>query len=273
MSNIRFSISYHNGHAHHGYLDFYDASASLQGFAKALSITTHALLNQGEIRRRGHTIRGANLYINPSRKGSFEQFGTLVIDHGATIGVSVAAAAFYDLIKWTWSKTVNATAEPETAYVRRLVPEDRIEPFIGEMEEVLESPLEQALRPISSDDSIEIALNRPRVGNIITLDSRSLANVSARSDSDLTTDILGNVTRYNILSGYGRLYSNELARTISFKVTEDVTVNEKQWLTWSLHNSQDSADSGKLFFDARAVKSARGALKRYLVESVRQAEV
>ena len=65
MNPIHFKISYHNGDASNGRLDMYDASVSLQGFAKALSITTHALLNDGEIRKKGHSIKGAKIYINP----------------------------------------------------------------------------------------------------------------------------------------------------------------------------------------------------------------
>lgn len=59
MKTINFKISYHNGDASDGRLDMYDASVSLQGFAKALAITTHALLNDGEIRKKGNTINGA----------------------------------------------------------------------------------------------------------------------------------------------------------------------------------------------------------------------
>lgn len=101
MTSITFKISYHHGDATTGRLDMYDASVSLQGFAKALSITTHALLNDGEIRKKGNRIEGAQLYISPPRKGSFEEIITLVITNKEAIGASIAAAAFYDLIKWT----------------------------------------------------------------------------------------------------------------------------------------------------------------------------
>lgn len=70
-------------------------------FAKALSITTHVLLNKGEIRKKGNSIEGARLYINPSRKGSFEELITLAIKDpvAASIGTSIVANVFYDIIK------------------------------------------------------------------------------------------------------------------------------------------------------------------------------
>lgn len=269
MTKITFAIKYHHGDAQEGHLDMYDAAVSFQGFAKALSITAHALLNDGEIKRKGNRIEGAELYINPSRKGSFEQIVTLVITNKEAIGASIAAAAFYDLIKWTWSKTLEiACEEPETPHVRKLA--ERIEPFIGEMEEALEIPLEQAHRPIKKDNDVIISLKRQRVGEVIQLDLETLQSVSLKTDEETTPDILGNVTRYNILSGYGRFYDDSLAKTVSFKVGDDVSSVQKQLLTWSLHYAQEAEGGGKLLFDAKKIVSAKGATKRYLVSNVKQ---
>lgn len=192
MTKITFGIKYHYGDAKDGRLDMYDAAVSFQGFAKALSITAHALLNDGEIRRKGNRIEGGELYINPSRKGSFEQIVTFVITNKEAIGASIAAAAFYDLIKWTWSKTLELAYEPETQHVKKLA--ERIEPFIGEMEEALEIPLEQAHRPIKKDDEVVIALKRQRIGEVLKLDSETLKSVSLKTEAEVTENIKGNVT-------------------------------------------------------------------------------
>lgn len=268
MTKITFSIKYHHGIAADGKLDMYDAAISFQGFAKAISITAHALLNDGEVRKTGNRIEGAELFINPSKKGSFEQFVTLVITNQDAIGVSVAAAAFYDLIKWTWSKTLELAYEPETPHVRKL--QEKIEPFIGEMEEALEIPLEQAHRPIRKDDNVVISINRPRVGNVIYLNSETLKSVSLKTDLETTENILCNVTRYNILSGYGRFYIDSLGKTVSFKVDDVVNSTQKQLLTWSLHFAQESQGGGKLLIDAKRVLTAKGVEKRYLVSNIKQ---
>jgi hypothetical protein len=270
MKEITFCIKYHYGSAEEGRLDMYDASVSFQGFAKALSITAHALLNDGEIRRKGHRIEGGELYIKPSRKGSFEQVVTFVITNQDAIGASVAAAAFYDLIKWTWSKTLELKYIPETPHVKRLA--ERIEPFIGEMEEVLEIPLEQAQRPIKKDSDVIISIKRQKLGDVIRLDLDTLEKVSLSVDDEVTKGILGNVTRYNILSGYGRLYIDELERTVSFNAGDTVSSAKKQLLTWSLHHAQDQEGAGKLLFDAKSIKTSRGIIKRYLISDIAQAK-
>jgi len=271
LTKITFAIKYHHGDATDGRLDMYDAAVSFQGFAKAISITTHALLNEGEIRKKGNKIDGAELFINPSRKGSFEQIVTLAITNKEAIGASVAAAAFYDLIKWTWSKTLDLVHEPETPHVKKL--QERIEPFIGEMEEVLEIPLEQAHRPIKKDENVVISLKRSRVGEVVRLDSETLKSVSLTTDSETTENIRCNVTRYNILSGYGRFYVDSLDRTVSFKIDDDVSSAQKQLLTWSLHYAQENEGGGKLLVNARRVLTAKGAEKRYLVSNIQQANL
>ncbi len=245
----------------------YDASVSLQGFAKALSITTHALLNEGEIRKKGNSIEGAKLYINPSRKGSFEELITIAVENpvALSIGTSVIANVFYDLIKWTWSKTLDLAHEPETYQVRQL--EQRIEPFLGEMEEALEIPLEQAHRPIKKFDDMVIVLKRQRVGEVIKLDSDTLRSVSVRTEPEVITDITGNVTRYNILSGIGRFYDDALQHTVSFKMPDEASSSQRRRITWSLHHAQEEG-KGKLRLEVKRVVSAKGVIRRYLVQRV-----
>lgn len=266
MTSIPIKISYHHGDAENGMLDMYDASVSLQGFARALSITGHALLNDGEIRRKGNRIEGGRLLISPPRRGSFEELITFVITNKEAIGASIAAGAFYDLLKWTWSRTLDLAYKPQTPHVRKL--EDRIEPFIGEMEEALESPLEQAHRPIRQNEDMVVSVRRARAGEIIRLDQDTLASVSLHTDENIV-QIVGNVTRYNILSGFGRLYDDNLEKTVSFKILDDVPTTQKQLLTWSLHYAQTD-HGGKVVFHVKRVISAKGVAKRYLVHGISQ---
>ena len=269
MTTINFKISYQHGDADSHRLDMYDAAVSLQGFAKALSITTHALLNDGEIRHKGNKVDGATIFINPSKKGSFEELITIIINSPeATIGVSVVSSAFWDLIKWTWSKTLEQAYEPQTPFVKKM--QERIEPFIGEMEEALEIPLEQAHRPIKQCSEMTISLVRPRVGDIVTLDSETLKSVSIKTEDNLLQGIVGNVTKYNILSGSGRFYDDELEHTVSFKISDNLSKEKREFLTWSMHHAQ-SSNGGKVELDVKRVTSAKGVLKRYIIHNIKLA--
>lgn len=150
---------------------------------------------------------------------------------------------------------------------------ERIEPFIGEMEEALEIPLEQAHRPIKKNPEMVIALKRQRIGEIIKLDSETLKSVSLQTDVQVTENIKGNVTRYNILSGYGRFYDDNLQRTVSFKVEYDVSSAQKQMLTWSLHYAQKKEGEGKILIDAKRIITAKGIVKRYIVSRIQHEKI
>lgn len=274
--NIKFKITYYQGEANNNRLDMYDASASLQGFAKALAITTHALLNDGQIRKRAHSIEGAKLYISPSRKGSFQELITLCIESGAIsgIGYSVIAATFYDLLKWTWAKTLGKEHVPETTYVKKLA--QRKEPFISEMEDALETVLEEAHRPIKSSKEMYIVLERPKEqGGIIRLDYTTLQNVKSTIDPKVM-ETTGNVTRFNILTGYGRFYDDGLGKTVSFTLDESVEGQARHLVTWSMNAADrtmnindDTPIEGKIILVGKKVMSAKGQVKRYLISNVK----
>jgi hypothetical protein len=266
MKSIQIKLSYNNGDADLHRLDMYDASISLHGFARALAITTHALLNDGDVKRRGNKASGAKIYVNPPQKGSYEQILTLVIENKESIGASIVAAAFWDILKWTWSKTLDLASSPETPFVRKL--DERVEPFIGDMEEALETALEEAHRPIKNNPQMTISVTRPRVGNVIGMNSDTLKSVSITTDNTLISGIVGNVTKYNILSGIGRFYDDKYGHTVSFKIPEGAGSSLRRRLTWSMHYAQGDENGGKIELHARRVLSAKGVLKRYLVDKI-----
>lgn len=270
MKELEFKISYDGGSAADGLLDIYDAGISIHGLSRSLAITTHAFIHEGEIRRRAERARGAKIYISPPRHGSFEEVVKIVLSHDATaaIGYSVVAAAFWDFLKWTWSAAVGKEEEPTTSYVKKIA--ERKEPFLGEIATVLESSMAELHRPIGSDEQITIDVIRPRVGTILTLDRETLQYVSTRSESDVIENVSVNVTKYNILSGFGRFYDDAEGRTVSFEIDQEMATEEKRLLTWSL-DQRSQGNGGKLLVDVTRVLNARDELKRYKVTSVRRA--
>jgi hypothetical protein len=270
MKEIKFKILYKGGIASDGMLDIYDAGVSIHGLSRALAITTHAFINKGDIRKRAERAEGAKIYIHPSRRGSFEELITIVIssDAAKNIGYSITAAAFWDFLKWTWAAAVGKDSRPKTPYVRKI--SESKELFIGEISTVLESSMEKLHRPIQGEEQMIITIERPQVGNIIQLDKDTLAYVSIRSESELIEDILGNVTKYNILSGFGRLFDDNEEKTISFEIDQDLSPEEKRLLTWSM-DQRSQGKEGKLLIDVTRVLNAKNELKRYKVFAVRRA--
>lgn len=272
VKELKFKISYHGGDATDGKLEIYDAGVSIHGLARALAITTHAFANDGEIRKRAERAEGVTIYIHPSRKGSFEEFITIDLsnDTAQTIGLSIAASAFWDFLKWSWSAAIGKATEPATPFVKKL--SEKKEPLIGELAIVLESPMEQLHRPIERTTDMQILISRPQVGEVLRLDSESLGYVTTRTESELVEDVLGNATKYNILSGYGRFFDDTFGKTVSFELDSDVSAEEKRLLTWSMDQRAQGLE-GKLHIDITRVVTAKGEVKRYRVFAVRKAPI
>ena len=135
------------------------------------------------------------------------------------------------------------------------------------MEEALEIPLEQAHRPIKKFDDMVIVIKRHRSGEVIKLNSDTLKSVLIHTEPDVISNITGNVTRYNILSCIGRFYDDALQHTVSFKLQENASSSQRRRITWSLHHAQEEGE-GKISLDVKRVVSAKGVIRRYLVQKV-----
>lgn len=268
MTVIRCRVSYHNGDAEQGRLELYEAGRSIQGLARALSITTHALLHDGEVRAHGDRADGATIYVQPSQRGSFvEQVAVVIADPFVqAIGSSVIGAAFYDILRTGWSHATGHSAEPQTPTLQRMA--ERRQEILEELAAGLERPLEELHRPIKRQPVIEIKVTKPRGEALIRLDDETRQYVSTRTQGDDVNNLKGNVTRYNILSGFGRFYNDGDGVTVPFNLAEDLPAREVQLISWSLDQA-NRGSSGKVLFDVVPVVNARGIVRRYLVKAVR----
>lgn len=268
--SVRMHFKYDGGLSSAGQLEIYDAAVALRGISRALALTTHAFVN-AEVRSRGERAVGAKIIVHPPTRGSYDQLATVLLDPNnlpATLAVGAAGNALWDFIKVTWSAAVGALAEAETPAGRRM--QDRIEPVMGELADVLEPAVRDMHRPIQSDDATTMQLIRPRVGTILTLDEETLAYVTAVIEADNRVLVSGNVTRYNILSGYGRFYDDTEERTVPFKIDPaEVPRLQREMLTWSLDQT-NRGNEAKLLFDAVPVRNVRDETLRYIVHGIRK---
>ncbi|NTW43624.1 MAG: hypothetical protein HGB14_04125 [Anaerolineaceae bacterium] len=269
VSSVEVKVVYSGGRASDGMLDLYDAGVSIYGVARVLAITTHAFINNGEIRQRAEAVRGANMYICAPRYGSYEEVIKIIFSndviHG--IGLSIFSSAFWDFLKWSINISVGNEAEPSTPFVRRFL--QRYDSLNNELPKVLETPMESLQRPIKNENDIVINIRRPRVGDIVHLDNDTLGYVTILNDSDPIRGLVGNVTKYNILSGIGRFFDDIENRTIPFDLDSSIDADEKRLLTWSMDQRSQGYD-GKIIIDVIKIINVRLELKRYKVIKVRR---
>ena len=269
---IKFRIKYEGGDADQNRLELYDAGVSIHGIARSIAISMHAFLNKGNIRSRVEKISGAKIYIHPSKQGSFEELILIAItsDMASNIGLSVVASASWEFIKWSWAKaTGQHVEEPTSRYAKKILKNN--EDLESDLAVALEKPLAQFHRPLASNQDMKISVTRNQTNDSIVFDQNTYAYVETTTESSLSHNILGNVTRYNILSGNGRFYDDKLEGTISFGLDNEVSPQEKQILTWSM-DQRNKGNDGKILIDANRIVNRRGETKRYIVVEVKKAE-
>lgn len=186
MPELRIKFHYEHGTADNGRLDLYDASVALNGIARATSIVTHAFIN-GEVRTHGDAAHGAKFYINTPKRGSFT-YEAVIWTAGA-----IGGGIFYDFVKYAFNEAVGKLNQNED-YPRPL--SQRIEPTIGELPAVLESPLSDIHRPIRKDPVITLDVTKPRGERLALFDSETALYLLPQT-VPAPHPIIGNVTKYN----------------------------------------------------------------------------
>lgn len=256
MAELRLKFRYEHGVADTGRLEIYDAAVALRGIARASSIITHAYLN-GEIRTHGEAAKGAKIYIDTPKKGSFLYEATIW-----TAG-AISSGVFYDFIKYALNEGVGKANNPDD-YYKAL--DARIEHTIGELPAVLESALDEVHRPIRQDKKITLAVARPRGEELAAFDSDTLLYLQP-STVPAPHEISGNVTKYNSLTGWGKFFDLIERRTVSFNIDLNSSERRRSLITWSLHEN-NMKRSGLLYLRANAVITPTGRIKRYIVHGV-----
>jgi hypothetical protein len=109
-------------------------------------------------------------------------------------------------------------SQSDDSYVTRII-NNNDSPF-EEMASRLEAPLKMLLRPVKNNGAKFVSFVRPHVGDIVKMDANTYDYVSTLEKEEVISQWIGNVTKYNILTGYGRAYIDDLGHTIAFNIDQ-----------------------------------------------------
>ena len=266
--DLSFTLRVEGGDADDGILDIYDAANTMYGLARATNLVAHAFSNSDEVRKRGDSATGAKVFIHPSKKGCFEEQVKIIFSSAITqkIGHSVISKNFFDYLTWCWSEAVGITYEPSTPFVKKILLNKKKEAFIHDIAFTLENPMIYMQKTIKNNVNTNIYIERPMVGDILSLNQSTFNYVSETIVEPKKFNIIGNVTTFNILSDFGRMYSDADNKLISFNLSEPQ--DRIRDLATKSMNDYTKKLPGKVVFTVSKVTNKSGMLKRYIVHDV-----
>jgi len=265
-------LQFEGRQADQGELDLVDSAEVLEGFAASLNIIAHAFVHDNEVRNRVPIRSGFNTSLTAAKKGCFElqmgiEFDGPAIHHH---GASVITARFWDYLSLSMAVAAGVRYEPTTPYGINL---DNEEPFIfDDIANNIESHLLLVHRPIRSGNADVARLVRPRVGEKLVFNHDTLEYIKVSDLSDELEYLVGNVTKYNILTGRGRAYFQNYERTVPFFI-KDITTSGHAAHLQAVASMQEAAQQGvglggKRHFGVFTVTGSRGQVKRVVADGI-----
>lgn len=264
LASHKFSLSYEGGIADQHLLPGYDGAKSLDGMIRAIEIALHFYMN-GETVQKATALRGAEIYLKPSRAGSYDlPFIIEMLNQPATaVGATLLANPLYDFFKLVFRRaTGTLDAQPLTPAVKRLLEAD--ETLFDDLSMKLEGSLADGHKPIGK--GVETVTLRSARLPIIRFDIATKEWVTETKMSDTDENYTIRVTRFNSVTRNARAYIEELDKIIPFRPDHRFQSNLQGNFTWSLHGSTTDRRN-RLRINATPVLSSNGKIKRLLVNN------
>jgi hypothetical protein len=263
-----FLIRAEGGEADNGRVNLYDGAQSISGLARCLNLVAHAFANGEVVRTKGDNPKGVETFLHASKKGCFEERIDIEFSDALArrMGESVIQKNFWDYLLWSWSAAIGRKYDPVTPYVRKI--ESKKTPYGDEIADGLQSAMSDFHRLISEAPGTTIRLAKLRGPDELELNDETYQYVSASIRSAKPIYAYGNVTKYNILSGSGRYYDDKLREVVSFLLLSHKEKQNDEGLAVRSMEQRILGEEGKIRFRGHTIKTSRGVLKKFLVDSI-----
>lgn len=263
-TEYKFNIVFTDGESKFDYLDGYYGSQSLVGISQSLLIAINAFLNR-QIITQARAAKGFHLSFETSKRGSLIQQIYLTITDPTLHEVLIALEinGIYDLLKWSILNGVGITYNSTKKSVKGIIKTLRSKN--DDLHEKLDDALLRAHQPIKYQGlNIIVKLNQTE---IVTFNKSTLDFLETEIVDNEVKIIDAFVTRFNVLTGTGRLIINEYSRSIPFYPVEDLEEDSKIMLAENLAKvSRGEFDHIRFFVSE--ITSKDGRLKRYNLHNI-----
>jgi hypothetical protein len=239
-----------------------DGAWSLEGISHAATITMNYFI-EGKVRRRA-PYNNFRIFMAPPRDGSWAaDFLVQLQSPGTWAGVAAGLSVNVPTVFKVFKRLANRATGVKPDTDEGAAFEERHQGTFDALVEAVEPALVRAHRVIESKSST-LTLSAGSVG--FTFNTETKRYIESSIVDPARTVAVGNVASYNVNGRTGRIFFDELGRTVPFKIAKDAGPQTEVALARSLENYANKRFANK---DIRITYIARraedGSIKSILV--------
>lgn len=248
----------------------YEGGQAIEGIARGLVLIGHYLA-EGQIRKRVPFSRGVQVLLRPPRAGSFDAIFGFAIDPefvsssfswlGAAAASGVVGAFAYDLIKQTFKTVIGEKHDPTTEGLKALDAKRGGE--LDALADAIEPAIRQAHNVIGyGARDIHIYHGPVTISNF---NSRTKEYINSTIHADRPDVKLVSASMYSANTKNGRVFDNELGKTVPITITREAAPRTPSAISSSLDRYVGNLPDNRVYIKYYADKDAEGRVKRYRV--------
>lgn len=249
-------------------LDFYHGSKALEGTSEAIAVLSNAILNR-EVVTKVPSIEGINAIFRNSYEGSFGQRFELKIvgDRQKDNYRRIGERAFFEVMGFYLTRPLMTDFEFTMLKSRRIV--DELSEHHSSIMKRLYNPFLKLHKPIE-EQHYSLSIKRART-QIVRYDELSLVNLTKEIIDDNRIIIQASITRFNRLTGTGRMILEEDSESVSFEPAihwRDFPLPQKRKLSRNLDANNQVEAFTTLTLEVSVIRNYLGEVKKYSLHQV-----
>ena len=265
--NFTFNIKFDTGVSDFDGLNMYYGADALSGFAEALAITTHAIVNNNVVTQTP-AVKGFKLDFKEAHDGSYIQKVSLEFTDAEAVRVvnHIGARGFIELLTFHLASPLGLNPRIESAAAKRWHRSsmDDSEKLLDR----LEGPLKRIHHPVYGQ-GYKVTLYKSRT-TMLPFNEATFDYLTGSTVSEQVETIEAAVSRFNARTFTGRIIEEEDSDSISFSPLKAGLVRPSRVI---LVNSLKDLTEGrftKVGLEVRRVLSRDGRTKHLIVQSVHE---
>lgn len=257
-----------DGSSIYGELDFYQGAKAIEGASEIATILTHTILNQDTLQQIP-SARGIRANFKNSFTGSFGQRFELVIfgEEQLRVFSSLGEDGFFQIFSY-YIGLVTGVHSPITKEAAIRWERSYIDDRYGVLDKI-RAPLLRLHKPVEHQ-GYSVKINKRRT-NLSILSLNTLEYMTQETVETESVQIKAAITRFNKLTGTGRLLLDNEGESFSFSPYQNWThfdISQKSAFSRNLHADNDSDLFEPLTLEVYRVIGVNDTIKHYQVVRV-----